>query len=106
MNRQIKTKEASIKAHILSFLFLSIVPPCSVQEICLVFGNVSKKKKKEKREKKREKKKKKKIYIYILLAFHVMIHVSVFVCVIPSNISVSLAQKSDDNKTKLHNKPF
>ena len=35
-----------------------------------------------------------------------MIHVSVFVCVIPSNISVSLAQKSDDNKTKLHNKPF
>ena len=106
MNRQIKTKEASIKAHILSFLFLSIVPPCSVQEICLVFGNVSKKKKK-KRGKKREKKKKYiYIYIYILLAFHVIIHVSVFACVIPSNISVSLAQKSDDNKTKLHNKPF
>ena len=105
MNRQIKTKEASIKAHILSFLFLSIVPPCSVQEICLVFGNVSKKKKK-KEGKKERKRKNIYIYIYILLAFHVIIHVSVFACVIPSNISVSLAQKSDDNKTKLHNKPF
>ena len=105
MNRQIKTKEASIKAHILSFLFLSIVPPCSVQEICLVFGNVSKKKKK-KEGKKERKRKNIYIYTYILLAFHVIIHVSVFACVIPSNISVSLAQKSDDNKTKLHNKPF
>ena len=64
------------------------------------------KKKKKKEGKKERKRKNIYIYIYILLAFHVIIHVSVFACVIPSNISVSLAQKSDDNKTKLHNKPF
>ena len=40
MNRQLKTNKALIEAHILVASVLSIVPPCSVQEIWLVFGNV------------------------------------------------------------------
>ena len=76
-----------------------------MQEAWLVFSNVSKQKKKKGRKKEHNI-----LFIYdhILLAFHVMIQVSVFVSVIPSNISVSHAKKynNNNNKIKLQNEPF
>ena len=65
-----------------------------MQEVWLVFNNVSKQKTKKRTGRKKENNILF-LYNYILRAFHVMIHFSlcVCVCVIPSYISVSHAKK-------------